>query len=173
MKFFRYFPSVPYRFQSGDSTFSLDLTNITIRFSIMERLKQHVTVLYDYIVQDGERPDTVANKLYGSPDHTWIVLLVNNILSLYDWPLHNAEFDRYIKEKYGSLAAAQARSIYKTTDGYVVDAVSYMALPAAQRATTVSCYDDELSQNEAKRRIRVIPAEFVEPLVLELRKTLS
>lgn len=173
MKFFQYFPKMTYEFECANTSFQLDMTNITVRFIIMERLKQHVTVLYDYIVQDGERPDTVAHKLYGSPDHTWIVLLVNNIMSLYDWPLTTAEFERYIVSRYGSQAAAQAQTLYRTTDGYFVDYQSYLQLPVAQRGTSTSAYDDELEKNEAKRRIRVVPAEFVGPLVQELRNSLT
>lgn len=174
MKFFRYFPKMTYEFDGvANSTFTLDMTNITVRFTIMEKLKQHVTVLYDYIIQDGERPDTIATSLYGSPDHTWIVLLVNNIMSLYDWPLTSEEFDRYITDKYGSMQAAQANTIYRTSDNYIVDANTYMQLAASDRGTTISAYDDELTKNEDKRRIRIVPAEFVEPLVLELRNALS
>ncbi len=173
MKFFQYFPHMAYEFRNDTGSFKLDMTNITTRFVVMEQLKNHVTVLYDYVIQDGERPDVVANKLYGSPDHMWIVLLVNNIMSLYDWPLTTTEFNRYIVEKYGSIQAANAAMVYKTTDHYYVDYQSYLLLPAAERDTPISAYDDELTQNEVKRRIRVIPVEFVEPLILELRKTLT
>lgn len=172
MKFFSYFPKMSYRFDGDGTPFTLDLTNITVRFTVMERLKQHVTVLHDYVVQDGDRPDTVAYKLYGNPDHTWLVLLPNNILSLYDWPLSTAEFDRYINEKYGSQAAALANTYYKTTDGYFVDANTYSQMAASEQGDTPSAYDVELEKNDAKRRIRVIPAEFVQPLIYELRKQL-
>jgi hypothetical protein len=170
MKFFSYFPKMSYEFHASNGAFTLDMTNITTRFVIMERLKQHVTVLHDYIVQDGERPDTVAQKVYGSPDHTWVVLLINNIMSLYDWPLTSFVFDRYIVSKYGSQAAAQANTLYKTSDGYYVDANTYSQLPVSERGSTPSAYDDELTKNEDKRRIKVIPQEFVQPVILELRK---
>jgi hypothetical protein len=104
MQFFRYFPQLSY--EIGDV--KVDLTNITAHVLIKERLQQNIRTFYDYVVQDGERPDTVAAKLYGSVNHTWIVLLLNNIFSLFDWPLGHDEFNDYMVEKYGSVAAAQA-----------------------------------------------------------------
>jgi len=169
MKFFSYFPTMSYQFGEGNTAFTMDLTNITVRFAVMERLKQHITVLHDYVVEDGERPDTVAHKVYGSPDHTWLVLLMNNIMSLYDWPLTTVEFDRFIVSTYGSMAAAQANTVYKTADGYLVDANTYSQLTVADQGSTPSAYDEELTKNEARRRIKVVPQEFVQPLLLELR----
>jgi hypothetical protein len=169
MQFFRFFPTVQYSFERAGTPFVTTITNPTVHFKIQEKLKEHIAVLYNYIVSDGERPDTVAMKLYGSPDYTWVVLMVNNIFSFYDWPLASEEFNRYIIDKYGSVAQAQACSLYQTADGYFVDATTYNGLLAAARGSIVSAYDDELTKNEAKRRIRVVPAAFVEPLVTELR----
>jgi hypothetical protein len=174
MKYFQYFPKIDYTFTNTDGTLTtLSITNPTVHVKIVERLKQHIEVFHDYVIADGERPDTVATNLYGSPDYTWVVLIVNNIFSLYDWPLTYDEFVLFIVDKYGSLAAAQAQSVYKTTDGDYIDAVSYGLLSADQQGSVISAYDDELAKNEDKRRIRVIPAQFVEPLVLELRKVLA
>ena len=170
MKFFRYFPTVPYSFNVNGQSFVLNITNPTVHFKIVEQLKSHIAALYDYIITDGERPDTVATKVYGSADYTWVVLIVNNIMTLYDWPLTSVEFDRFIVDKYNSIPAAQATPVYKTNDGYYVDATTYAALPDAERALS-NAYDDELTKNEAKRRIKIVPSPFVESLVLELRKT--
>lgn len=171
MKYFRYLPQLDYEFTLPDGTsFKLTLTNPTVRYKLVARLKQHISTFYDYVVSDGERPDTVATKLYGSPDYTWVILIANNIFSLYDWPLRQDEFDRYITERYGSIAAAQSQFYYRTVDGYVVDATTYSLMPAEERGAIHSHYDDELTRNEAKRRIKVLPAAFVEPLVLELRR---
>lgn len=172
MDFFKFFPQTAYKFQvSDDATpFELRITNPTVRVKIQERLRDHISAFYDYIIQDGDRPDTIAQNVYGSPSYTWLVLLANNILSLYDWPLTNEEFNNYITERYGSVSAAQAETTYYTADGDVVDNITYNAMDASERGSTSSAYDDELEANEAKRRIKIIPAGFAESLVLELRK---
>lgn len=167
MKYFQYFPSMVYTLDGQDTI----ITNFLARVKIVERLKQHVSVHYDYIVRDGERPDVVAMNLYGSPDYTWLVLVMNNIMSLYDWPLSTAEFDRLIISKYGSQAAAQAETVYLTAEGDTVDAATYATLTTA--GSTSSAYDVALEKNETKRRIKAVPAAFAESLVAELRQVMS
>lgn len=169
MNFFRYFPVVPYSFLDGNTTVVLNITNPTVHFKISEQVKSYITVLYDYVIQDGQRPDTVATQVYGSPDYTWVILLINSIITLYDWPLTYDEFNNYIADKYGSVQAAQATPVYKTSDGYYVDQTTFNTLLANNRLQT-DAYDDEMTLNEAKRRIKLAPPEFVEPLVLELRQ---
>jgi len=173
MNFFKHFPQMLYTFKDGDSEFSLNLTNLTVRVMLAERVKSHVSVIYDYIVQDGERPDSVSVKLYGSSEYTWIILLLNDIMSLFDWPLTTKEFNSYIIEKYGSIAAAQSQTIYRTVDGYEIDGTSWAALPAAKRGTSITSFDKEYDLNERKRRIKVIPATFVGQLQSQLQSLLS
>jgi hypothetical protein len=170
MQFFRYFPTVSYSF--GDPATQFDVVDLTAHVVVIQRLKQNITVLYDYLVQDGERPDTVAEKLYGSVSHTWLVLLLNGIFSLFDWPLTSDEFNAYIVEKYGSVSNAQSQLIYQTSDGYTVDALSYAALPPANQGITVTAFDQEFDANELKRTIKAVPNQFVGPLVTEMKRLL-
>lgn len=170
MKYFQYFPSLTYDFDG----IQRPVTNLTANVKMVERLKQHVTVLYDYIVEDGDRPDTVSDKLYGSVNYTWIILLANNIHSLYDWPLTSEEFDRYIIDKYGALSTAHSSVYYRTTDGDLIDQTSYETwLSEDRRGGTISYYDYELARNEAKRRIKVVPQAFAEALTMELRQLMQ
>src|SRR5579885_1732673 len=173
MQYFRYFPTVPYTFTVGNSEQVSLITDTTVHVQIKERLRQNITAFYDYIVSDGERPDSVATKVYGSPTYTWIVLIVNVIFSLFDWQLTSEEFNNYIVERYGSVSNAQSTLIYKTTSGVVVDSATYAALPVAKQGVTTTAYDKELADNEAKRRIKVLPIDFVPPLVQDLKRILQ
>jgi hypothetical protein len=174
MQFYRYFPQTPYTFVGDDGRVTvIDVTNITAHVKIMEKLRSNITVLYDYVVQDGERPDTVAQRVYGSVNHTWLVLLLNNIFSLFDWPLASDEFTAYIIEKYGSLDKAKTCLYYRDVNNYKVDVITYTALSADRRGTPISAFDEEFTANEAKRNIRVVPAAFVGSLTNELKKLLA
>lgn len=170
MNYFKFFPRVPYRFNANGSSWSLNLTNITSHVILLEKVKQQVTSFHSYVVQDGERPDAVATKLYGGPQYTWIVLVVNNIMTLYDWPLTEYEFNRYINDKYGSQHAATEILYYLTTNGEYVDSVTYYLLPVEQQGSIRNAWEDEVLKNEAKRSIRVIPAQFVPLLQAELER---
>ena len=181
MDYFQYQSVVPYAFTSNGVTTTMAIVNITQRARIAERLRQHTTAMHDYILGDGERPDTVALKLYGDVKYTWVVLLMNNIVSLYDWPMTNAEFELYLIGKYGSLSLSQnqgtrtdaawsAAKFYYTTEGDRVDAATYAGLGARQ-GTTNTPYTQEVDDNEAKRTIKVVNMAFL-PGILTALKTL-
>jgi hypothetical protein len=68
-KYFNYFPSTVYT--NSDSSSSVDIvTNIIARFSFEESLKQNSSLFYSYEIQDGETPEMVASKYYGSSRKT-------------------------------------------------------------------------------------------------------
>ena len=180
MNFFQYQETVPYVFgATRDTKFQSTITNITQRARIAERLRQHTAIMHDYEISGSDRPDTVAHKVYGNVKYTWVVLLVNNIMSLYDWPMTSGEFELYLIGKYGSVSLSQnqgtrtdaawsAAKFYYTTEGDRVDATTYAGLGARQ-GTTTPPYTQEVEDNDAKRRIKVVPASTVARLNTELK----
>jgi len=171
MDYFQYQSVVPYTFTTGGVTTTMSIVNITQRAKIKERLRQHTTAMHDYVIAEGERPDTVAMNLYGDAKYTWVVLLMNDIVSLYDWPMMNSEFELYLIGKYGSLSDSQnqgtrtdaawsAAKFYYTTEGDRVDATTYAGLGARQ-GTTNTPYTQEVEDNDTKRRIKVAPASVL------------
>jgi hypothetical protein len=169
MKYFQFQRVIPYTF---DSSSDVSIVDITQHAKVAERLGQYTSALYDYVIADDERPDTVARKVYGSVDYTWLILLINNIFTLYDWPLSNQELEEYLISKYGSIANAQtgARTYY-TVEGDRVDALTYDELPEARQGITLTPYEQEVKDNEAKRRIRVVRSAFV-PMIARMLRTL-
>ena len=168
-------------FTTGGVTTTMSIVNITQRARIAERLRQHTTTMHDYVIGDHERPDTVAIKLYGDVRYTWVVLLMNNIVSLYDWPMTNSEFELYLIGKYGSLtnsqnqgtrtdAAWSAAKFYYTTEGDRVDATTYASLGTRQ-GTTNTPYAQEVEDNDTRRTIKVVHKRFL-PGILSALKTL-
>jgi hypothetical protein len=87
---------------------SLDvLTNITTRFSFEQEFKKNSSVYYEYSVEDGETPEIVAAKIYGSSEKHWIIMNLNDIVDpMYDWPLTQRNVIKYIEAKYSANAAA-------------------------------------------------------------------
>ena len=181
MDYFQYQSVVPYMFTTGGVTTTMSIVNITQRAKIAERLRQHTTTMHEYVIGEGERPDTVAQKLYGNVKYTWIVLLMNNIVSLYDWPMTNSEFELYLIGKYGSLtnsqnqgtrtdAAWSAAKFYYTTEGDRVDATTYAGLGTRQGITNTP-YTQEVEDNDTRRTIKVVSRRFL-PGILTALKTL-
>ena len=58
-------------------------------------------------IQDGERPDLLSQRLYGTPIYHWTFLLLNpQIKNIWDdWPMGSAQLLDYVTNKYQYLAA--------------------------------------------------------------------
>jgi len=101
-KYFNYFPKTIYQL-SGNTVYSA--LKITSRFNFEQSFKDNSAVGYEYDIQDGDTPEIIANKLYGSPERHWIVLLFNNIIDpQVDWPLDQRTLIRFIEDKYKANA---------------------------------------------------------------------
>jgi hypothetical protein len=71
------------------------------------RFRDNLNALYvastRYTIQQGETPEQVSNKQYGSPDWYWTILILNNIIDVNnDWPVSDYELDLAIEKKYGN-----------------------------------------------------------------------
>lgn len=104
MSYFKYFPKINYKFSSTDF-FTKEIINLTAVPKIIDSLSDKEGVYIDYTIKDGERPEFLANKFYGSPTYHWIILLSNQILNPYfDWPLDTYTLDKYIESYYPGTA---------------------------------------------------------------------
>lgn len=55
--------------------------------------------LINYTVADGETPESVSYKYYGTTEYWWIVMMINNIKDVfYDWPMMITEVKEYAEE---------------------------------------------------------------------------
>lgn len=164
--------------------------DITSRFRIVDLVKNSAVVMYEYSVKDGERPDVIAHKYYEDETLDWLVLLSNEIHDPYfQWPMSTVDFERYIRQKYGSVANAQEQvysyvyilnqaSKYVDESGVttnvsertlVVDRSTYLTLDASSRRQ-LSAYDHEVKENDARRNIVLIDKAYVPIIKKSLRR---
>lgn len=98
-QYFKNYPPVYYSFDDYKTTDYV--TNLISRFSLQNDLKENTSVYYTYDIRDGDTPEIIASKLYGSPEYHWIVLAMNDIIDpLFDWPMSYESLNRYIDVKY-------------------------------------------------------------------------
>ena len=75
--------------------------NLFRRGKIREDFFQNATVFDKYSITGDERPDEVANKVYGSPLLDCVVLISNNVINIRDeWPMGQTDFNNYLDDKY-------------------------------------------------------------------------
>lgn len=97
MSFFNKYPLTEY---SSDG-YTLPIVDITRRCNIIDEFKQNTSEFSTYTIRDGERPEDVSMKFYGTPFLHWVIMLYNNIIDpYYDWPMSSTQFDKYILRKY-------------------------------------------------------------------------
>ena len=153
---------------------------------IREKVLTNIITYYPYQVQEGERPDTLAELYYGSVDFMWLILYANDIFDVYyDWPFFGKQLENFIKQKYGSLLSASTtvhhyeqilrvevsstadvnRILEKTVH---VDKITYDSLPATERKS-ISNLDFEINENESKRNIILIEDVYAQQILEESR----
>jgi hypothetical protein len=104
MSYFSYFPLTSVVLDK-DAVDIRQARNILVRAKFSEYLKSREGLYETYQIKDGERPDTLAHKLYGRSDLHWVILLFNEILDpYYEWPMSYDELNQYIAYKYPGKA---------------------------------------------------------------------
>lgn len=128
---FKYSPVILYNQNFRQREDSYDIaTDIFFRTKFREIIKNENIAYYLYTIPDGETPDILARKYYGSPTDYWIIFYANDIINpFYDWPLEYKDFQRFIIEKYGSIASAQTtihhyEKLVTTTDSRTGETVT-------------------------------------------------
>lgn len=104
-KYLQYFPRIYYDVERKKLTDYQIVTDITFRLAFIKEILTNISAYYYYTVQDGETPEIVAEKFYGSAEAHWIVLYANEIYDpQYDWPLSSRAFRNYMVNKYRAQA---------------------------------------------------------------------
>ncbi len=102
--YFRKLPNLNYPSLLKTRESNLDFVqtkNLFRRAKVREDLLANFMQFDKYKIIGDERPDNVAEKVYGNSDLDWVVLMSNNITDINnEWPLDQLQFNQYISEKY-------------------------------------------------------------------------
>ena len=167
MSIYTYFPKINYKVDEYDSLRAIDITSA---IKIKDYLKSYRGILFTpYIVKNGDRPDTVSNKLYGDPNYDWIILIANDMYSVYDdWPRNSFDLESFIIEKYGSLSSAMSTvKYYYNSNLDIIDETTYNSLASTARRSETQ-YEYELRVNSNKSKIKVVKRNLITAITSEL-----
>ena len=71
------------------------------RVKIKDKILDEASLYSEYFVSNGERPEDIAQKHFGSPLLHWVILISNGVTdAYYQWPLTLQGFEDYVKDKY-------------------------------------------------------------------------
>jgi hypothetical protein len=151
MYYFDSFPLITY-----NNNKAVDITRRAIVSEIMTRDQ---TAFYPYTLRDGETADSLAYDYYGDPNYVWLIYFVNNIIDpYYDWSLTVNNFEKYIINKYGSIAAAQSQIVYykKLPTNYYVNNDTNEFILASLYDPAVNGYNWTLFSVDDDIRVNVV-----------------
>ena len=147
--YFSQLPDFEYVNRTEDGKRISDYTqvkNLFKRGKLREDIFQETTFFEKYQIQGDDRPDNVAQKVYGDASLDWVVLLSNNIINLYEeWPLPQASFDAYILEKYNNDYDKLYDGIHHYESNEVTNSQGVVIFPKGVRvgaAQSVSYFDE-------------------------------
>ena len=169
--------------------------NLFRRGKIREDFFQNATVFDKYSITGDERPDEVANKVYGSPLLDWVVLISNNVINIRDeWPMGQTDFNNYLDDKYSqdqlneihhyeTKELKDATGSVLLSSGLVVDQ-SYIfmytdvygdlqTLSGSDVVTSVSYFDYEQTKNDDKRSIFILRPEYLQTVIDDMRDIMT
>lgn len=123
----------------------VDMQKLTVKVSFPDLVKKNSASFFSYTLKDDDhRPDIVARKLYGDATLDWVILYFNRIIDpMFEWPMDAIVFEKYIIDKYGSIATAQSEDLYYKLreDIEPISVSAYNALSAAAQEYWVPLED--------------------------------
>lgn len=109
MAFFTNFPVLSYKF--GDEILPSDFQNLTIYIDLIDQIADDANFYELYTIIDGERPDVLSYKLYGTTDLYWTFYLLNEKIRRQGWPLT-------FQEIYNNRSLYYPHKVIKTEDTF-------------------------------------------------------
>ena len=170
--------------------------NIFKRSKLRTDVDQAITAFNYYYVEENQRPDVLAQELYGDSELDWVILTTNNITNIRDqWPLNHNDLHEHMLEKYGSEANIAKVEIYETRE--ILDEYKRVVMPAGLRVDKefsfeylnfskqvvkvlssevvagISNYEYEVRLNDEKRRIKVLKPEYVDGFLIDHKEIMT
>ena len=103
MGYFRELPNIAYQSPLTHRNSSRDyilIKNLFRRTKLFDFLKNNVSVLDKFTIGIGDRPDTIAEELYGDASLDYVVVLVAGIINInQEWPLPDNKVYDFALEK--------------------------------------------------------------------------
>ena len=166
--YFQNFPKIPY--DSVGNGEAKVVTNILRRVGIRAKVKAN-TMLYDtYDIRNGETPESIAFKLYDDAELHWVILLVNDITDrFHDWPLTEAQFLQFIKDKYTNVDAIHHYEISQESGDTSLKINIGTSNTDYPSATAITNYEYEQEVQDAKRKIRLLDPSYISDFVEEFK----
>ncbi len=127
MSFFKQFPKTTYDLKRDGNL--IEIKDIFRNVDVNEKLINPASAYQYYYIQDGERPDQIANKLYGNPRYYWTLFIANDRLKdgYMRWPMSYQQLQRKITEDYNPYMVLELSPFSATELGKYANPISSLS----------------------------------------------
>ena len=203
--YFRKLPNLNYPSPLKTRESNLDVVqtkNLFRRAKVREDLFASFMQFDRYKILGDERPDNVAEKVYGNGNLDWVILMANNIIDINnEWPLDQFQFNEYLNNKYtpNELASTHHHETEEFRDrnnqlivpaGLIVDenwSMEYLSGGQVRSTNTpsstsnmserpvksVTFLEFETNLNEEKRNINVLKVDLLQLFLKDFNKVMK
>jgi hypothetical protein len=113
--YFDNFPKLLYDFDVGVGKKFILVKDITQNVRFQKEFLDKMNLYESYRITDGESIEVVSEKIYGTPDYHWMLMLLNQRYDyIEDFPMSSANLDAHITRKYGDRRNDVAYYVNKT-----------------------------------------------------------
>ena len=204
-QYFRKLPNLNYPSPLKSRKSNLDVIqtkNLFRRAKVREDLFGNFMQFEKYKIIGDERPENVAEKVYGNDELDWIILMSNNIIDIKnEWPLDQSQFNEYLNDKYTpeqlvSIHHHETREFRDRDNqlivpaGLIVDenwSMEYLSGGQIRSTNTpsitsnmndnpvksVTFLEFETNLNEEKRNINVLKKDLIGFLIKDFEKVMK
>ena len=173
-KYFETFPNRLYDI-NGDGNFKL-VKDIFRRMKVREGLKDNMALMSTYDVQDGDTPEIISYKHFGSTDYFWFICLMNDVTDrFYDWPMTDSAFEEFLKDKYDNPDAIhhyeKVQSSGAIEGNGPADYDHFIEVNSTEPgALSVSNAEYERRIQDQKRQIKLLDKAYLNEFVAEFER---
>jgi hypothetical protein len=173
------------------------VNNFFRRFKLTDTAFKSAVYFNKYTILDGERPDIISEKFYGTTKYDWIVILTNNIINpLFEFPIAERSLYDFVAKNYSNPDGLHHYETIEVTNslgeivlksGYVVDS-EYVSLVhkfydrgsgtvftknGSQIVVSISNYEYEKKLNDDRREIYILRPQFIDRFVSEFENKIE
>ena len=166
--FFKAMPNFSYKINNN-----INVTKDIFQRVGLDRQLTSALALESYYIKEGETPDILANNIYGSSRYHWVILTVNDIVSLHDeWPKLDSEMYNYTSDKYGAGNHINDHHYRLASDNTII--VDYDPVGISNKTVeVVSNFMHESEINEKKRQIFLLKKELLARFLINYKELMS
>ena len=174
MAYFSKFPKIQYDIK-GNKNFKL-VSDVLRRVKLRAKVADVSNLFDKYDVPEGDTPETIALKHFGSTDYHWAILMTNDITDrFYGWPLDFSQFEKFIFDKYTNpddihhYEKTQSSGPQSSSDNsHLIECNS-----DDSDGSSVSNREYEQRLNDNRRRIKLMNPGFLSTFVEEFDRLIE